>query len=290
MTSTPNRPAQNRPATRTRATLTITAIALAVLIILFFVYAGLDTQVLWFAQVGYLEVLTTQWTTQVILFFVGFFGMALPVFASIEIAFRWRPVYAKLNSQLDRYQQVVEPLRRLAIYGIPVVLGIFGGVSAASRWQTVLEYLHRTSFGQKDPQFGLDLSFYVFDLPFWRGVVAFASAVVILSILAALATSYLYGALRLNGRELRISRTARIQLAVTAGVYILVQAVSIWLDQYATVTSPSAGFLATGAGYTEVHATIPAREILAIAAGVVAILFFVTAVIGRWRLPIIGTA
>ncbi|MDQ1528255.1 MAG: hypothetical protein QOH77_45, partial [Actinomycetota bacterium] len=57
MTSTPNRPAQNRPATRTRATLTITAIALAVLIILFFVYAGLDTQVLWFAQVGYLEVL-----------------------------------------------------------------------------------------------------------------------------------------------------------------------------------------------------------------------------------------
>jgi uncharacterized membrane protein (UPF0182 family) len=290
VTSTPNRPAQNRPATRTRATLTITAIALAVLIILFFVYAGLDTQVLWFAQVGYLEVLTTQWTTQVILFFVGFFGMALPVFASIEVAFRWRPVYAKLNSQLDRYQQVVEPLRRLAIYGIPVVLGIFGGVSAASRWQTVLEYLHRTSFGQKDPQFGLDLSFYVFDLPFWRGVVAFASAVIILSILAALATSYLYGALRLNGRELRISRTARIQLAVTAGVYILVQAVSVWLDQYATLTSPSAGFLATGAGYTEVHATIPAREILAIVAGVVAILFFVTAVIGRWRLPIIGTA
>jgi uncharacterized protein len=290
VTSTPNRPAQNRPATRTRATLTITAIALAVLIILFFVYAGLDTQVLWFAQVGYLEVLTTQWATQIILFFVGFFGMGVPVFVSIEVAFRWRPVYAKLNSQLDRYQQVVEPLRRLAIYGIPAVLGIFGGVSAASRWQTVLEYLNRTSFGQKDPQFGLDLSFYVFDLPFWRGVVAFASAVIILAMLAALATSYLYGALRLNGRELRISRTARIQLAITAGVYILVQAVSIWLDQYATLTSPSAGFLATGAGYTEVHATIPAREILAIVAGVVSILFFVTAVIGRWRLPIIGTA
>ena len=75
--------------------------------------------------------------------------MALPVFASIEIAFRWRPVYAKLNSQLDRYQQVVEPLRRLAIYGIPSIIGIFGGASAASRWQTVLEYFNRTSFGIK---------------------------------------------------------------------------------------------------------------------------------------------
>jgi hypothetical protein len=293
LTSTPNSAAnnrpENRPAARTRATLTITAVVLAVLIILFFIFAGLYTDVLWYNQVGFLKVLTTQWVTQLVLFFIGFFGLALPVFASIEIAFRWRPVYAKLNSQLDRYQQVVEPLRRLAVYGIPIVIGIFGGVSAASRWQTVLEYLNRTSFGKLDPQFHIDLSFYVFDLPFWRGVLAFASAAVIIAFLAGLATSYLYGALRLNGRELRISRTARIQLATTIAVYIAIQAVSVWLDQYATVTSASAGFVATGAGYTEVNATIPAREILAAIAAVVAILFIVTAVIGRWRLPIIGT-
>ena len=292
MTSTPNRPQPSaaRPATRTRVTVTITVVILAVLIILFFVFAGLYTDWLWYQQVGYLKVLTTEWISQFTLFWVGFFGMALPVFASIEIAFRWRPVYAKLNSQLDRYQQVVEPLRRLAIYGIPAVLGIFGGASASSRWQTVLEYFNRTSFGTKDPQFHLDISFYVFDLPFWRGVVAFASAVIIIAFLAALATSYLYGAIRLNGRELRISRTARIQIATTVGVYIAVQAISVWLDQYATLTSPSAGFLATGAGYTEVNATIPAREILSVIAAIVAILFFITAAIGRWRLPIIGTA
>ncbi|MDQ1548013.1 MAG: uncharacterized protein QOH69_2917, partial [Actinomycetota bacterium] len=291
MTSTPNRPAQNqnRPATRTRATITITAIILAALIILFFVFAGLYSDWLWFQQLGYLKVLTTQWYSQFALFWIGFFGMALPIFVSIEVAFRWRPVYAKLNSQLDRYQQVVEPLRRLAIYGIPAVIGIFGGASAASRWQTVLEYFNRTSFGTKDPQFHLDVSFYVFDLPFWRGIVAFASAAIIIAIIAALATSYLYGAIRLNGRELRISRTARIQIATSAAIYIAVQAISVWLDQYATVTSPSAGFLATGAGYTEVNATIPAKEILAVVAAFVAILFIVTAVIGRWRLPIIGT-
>jgi uncharacterized membrane protein (UPF0182 family) len=292
VTSTPNRPPQNqsRPATRTRLTLTITAVILAVLIILFFVFASLYTDWLWFRQVGYLNVLTTQWISQFTLFWIGFFGMALPVFASIEVAFRWRPVYAKLNSQLDRYQQVVEPLRRLAIYGIPTILGIFGGASASSRWQTVLEYLHRTSFGTKDPQFHLDVSFYVFDLPFWRGIVAFASAVIIIAFLAGLATSYLYGAIRLNGRELRISRTARVQLATTVGIYIAVQAVSVWLDQYATVTSASAGFLQTGAGYTEVNATIPAREILSVIAALVAILFFITAAVGRWRLPLVGTA
>ncbi|MDQ1569651.1 MAG: uncharacterized protein QOF79_325 [Actinomycetota bacterium] len=285
MTSTPN-----RPASRTRISLTITAVVLAVLIILFFIFAGLYTDVLWFAQVGYLGVLTTQWVAQVVLFLIGFFGMGIPVWLSIEIAFRWRPVYAKLNSQLDRYQQVVEPLRRLAMYGIPGILGIFGGVSAATRWPTVLQFLNRTSFGKVDPQFHLDISFYIYELPFWRGVVAFASAVVIIAGLAALATSYLYGALRLNGRELRISRVARVQLAVTAALYIALQSVSIWLDQYATLTSPSAGFLSTGAGFTEVNATIPSREILSGIAAIIAILFIVTAVIGRWRLPIIGTA
>ena len=70
------------------------------------------------------------------MFFIGFFGMAIPVFVSIEIAFRWRPVYAKLNAQLDRYQQVIEPLRRLAMYGIPTVLGLFGGAAASSRWKS----------------------------------------------------------------------------------------------------------------------------------------------------------
>jgi uncharacterized membrane protein (UPF0182 family) len=90
VTSTPNRPAQSqgRPASRTRVTLTITAVVLAVLIILFFVFSGLYTDWLWFRQVGYLNVLTTQWISQFTLFWIGFFGMALPVFASIEIVSR----------------------------------------------------------------------------------------------------------------------------------------------------------------------------------------------------------
>ncbi len=142
----------------------------------------------------------------------------------------------------------------------------------------MLEYLNRTSFGTKDPQFHLDVSFYVFDLPFWRGIVAFASAVLIIAVIAALATSYLYGAIRLNGRELRISRTARIQIATTVGIYIALQAVSVWLDQYATVTSASAGFLRPAPGTRRSTRRSRPREILAVVAALVAILFFVTAV------------
>ncbi|MGL4338834.1 MAG: UPF0182 family protein [Rhodoglobus sp.] len=275
---------------RTRVTLTITAIVIAILVIAFFAVATVYTEVLWFDQLGFLNVLTTQWLAGATMFVIGFVGMAVPVYLSILLAFRSRPVYAKLNSQLDRYQQVIEPLRRLAMIGIPAVLGVFGGLSAATHWPVAVQWLNKTSFGKSDPQFGLDISFYFYDLPLFQGVVGFASAVVLISGIGALATSYLYGALRFMGREIRISRFARIQIAITLAVYIALQALSLWLDQYTALYSPAQGFLQTGAGYTETNATIPGRAILAGIAALVAVLFIVTAIIGRWRLPIIGTA
>ena len=278
-----------RPASRTRATLAITAGIIAVLVILFFIFSSFYTDWLWFEQLGYLGVLTTQWLTGAALFGIGFVGMAIPVYVSIDIAFRARPVYAKLNSQLDRYQQVIEPLRRLASFGIPAVLGLFAGIAASSRWQLVLAWLNRTPSGKADPQFGLDVSFYLFELTFYQALAAFASAVILLAGLAALATSYLYGALRFSGKEVRISKPARVQLAVTLAVYLFIQAGSIWLDQYATLSQSSSSLL-VGASYADVNATIPGRAILALAAAFVAVLFLVTAVIGRWRLPVVGTA
>ena len=256
--------------------------------VLFFIFAGLYTDVLWFDQLGFLNVLTTQWIAGTVLFLIGFVAMAVPVWVSIQLAYRLRPVYAKLNSQLDRYQQVIEPLRRLAMYGIPILLGLFAGVAASSRWQPVLMWLNRTEVGRTDPQFGFDISFYLFDLPFYHAVLGFASAVILIAALVAIATSYLYGAIRVSGREVLIAKAARVQIAVTASIYLLVQAVSIWLDQYSTLTDTNE--LITGAGYTDVNATIPGRAILAGIAAVVAILFIITAIMGRWRLPVIGTA
>lgn len=271
---------------RRRAPIAITIGIVGALVVAFFVFAGIYADVLWYQQLGFVEVLATEWISRIVLFLVGFAAMALPVWISIQVAYRTRPVYAKLNSQLDRYQEIFEPLRRLAMYGIPIVLGIFAGVSTASRWDSVLVWLNRTPFDIADPQFGLDVGFYVFELPFYRSIVGFASAVVLLSGLLVIATNYLYGAIRVSGREVVISKAARIQIAITAGIYLLLQALSIWLDQYATVTE--AGSLITGASYTDVNATIPGRQILAVIAAVVAVLFLITAILGRWRLPLIG--
>nr|WP_194718885.1 UPF0182 family protein [Plantibacter sp. CFBP 8775] len=273
---------------RRRAPIAITVAIIAALLIGFFVFSGFYADLLWFQQLGFTEVLTTQWIAAIAMFLVGFVGMALPVWLAIEIAYRTRPVYAKLSSQVDRYQQVVEPLRRLATYGIPALFGLFGGVAAASRWQLVLLWMNGTPSGTKDPQFNLDVSFYLFDLPFFQAVVAFSSAVVLIALIATAVVTYLYGGIRVVSREVWISMAARVQISVLAALYLILQAVSLWLDQYTTLNDT--GTLITGASYTDVAATIPGRVILAGIALMVAVLFVVTAFTGRWRLPLVGTA
>lgn len=287
MSSAANAP--SAPVKKKKASpLAITAIVVVALVVIFFAFSGFYTDFLWFQQLGFTSILTTRWLATVGMFLVGFFSMAIPIWLAIQLAYRLRPVYAKLSSQLDRYQELIEPLRKLATIGIPILFGLFAGLASASRWQSVLVWWNSTPSGTLDPQFGLDTSFFMFELPFYRGVIGFASAVFLLATLITVAVSYLYGSLHLSGKELRISKHARIQIAVLAGVYLLLQGVSIWLDQYKTVTET--GSLFTGASYTDVNAVIPGRMILAGIALFVALLFFVTAFIGRWRLPIIGTA
>ncbi|MFT4260691.1 UPF0182 family protein [Microbacterium sp.] len=266
----------------------ISVAILAALIAAFFVFASLYTEFLWFDQLGFADVLTTQWSAIALMFVIGFLGMAVPLFVVIQLAYRLRPVYVRLSSQLDRYQEVIEPLRRLAMWGMPVFFGLFAGFSAASQWRIVWLWANGVATGEVDPEFGLDTGFYMFAMPFYEILLAFVSAVLLLCLIVTALVSYLYGSVRVGQGELRISKSARIQLAVLAGLYLVVQAVSLWLDRYKTLVTPEDRI--TGAAYTSVNATIPGFAILAVIAAVVAVLFFVTAAIGRWRFPLAGTA
>ncbi|GGA59714.1 UPF0182 protein [Pseudoclavibacter endophyticus] len=258
------------------------------LIAVFFWFSGFYADILWYDQLGALSVLLTQWGAGAVMFLIGLVAMAVPVIINLQIAYRARPVYAKLNDQLDRYQQVIEPLRRVAMFGVPILIGLVAGLVASGAWPTVIQWMHATPFGVADPRFGFDISFYVFHLPFWRGVIAFASAVTMVSLLLTAATTYLYGGIRVTGRDVVISKSARMHVAILAGLYLLLQAVSIWFDRYALLTSYNERW--TGAMYTDTMARIPGLAVLAGACAIVAVLFFIAAVIGRWRLPLAGLA
>ncbi|MEN9955800.1 MAG: hypothetical protein RLY34_607, partial [Actinomycetota bacterium] len=114
------------------------------------------------------------------------------------------------------------------------------------------------------------------------------SAAVLLAGLVATVVHLIYGGIRFGGRETKVAKAAQVQIGITAAIYLLVQGISLWLDQYATMTSSSG--LYTGATYTDANAVIPGFQILALISAVVAVLFLITAVIGKWRISIMGTA
>ncbi|MSZ53257.1 MAG: UPF0182 family protein [Actinobacteria bacterium] len=255
-----------------------------------FSVADLYTNVLWFDQLGFLSVLTSQIFAQSALFAAGAVSFALITGVSLWLAYRFRPVYIRFpdeSSPFEQYRQLLEQLRRVVMIGVPLGLGVLAGLAVAPSWGIVLSYLNRTPFGETDPQFGLDISFYIFDLPFLVGLVGFLSGAFLISLLLTAGVHIIYGSIKFNGRETFVSKAARIQIGLLAFLYLLVQGASLWLDQYLTMTSSSGLF--TGATYSDVYAAIPGLQILALISVVVALLFLVAAFVGKWRLPVIAT-
>ena len=128
---------------------------------------------LWFGEVGYRSVLTTVLFTRVVQFLVGALVIGGAVALSLWVAYRFRPVFVPVTGPEDpiaRYRTVIIQRLRVFAIGIPVAFGLVGGLAAQGDWQIVQQFLHSTPFGVTDPQFGIDVSFYAFELPFYRWV------------------------------------------------------------------------------------------------------------------------
>ena len=251
--------------------------------------AGVFTDLLWFRQLGFETIFVTEIVAQIVTFLIGWLVMTVLVGIGLAFAWRTRPVYLKLTeaSPFQAYQQMFESVGKLIRWGLPVGLGVFGGLIVARQWQVIALWLNGSEFGQTDPHFGLDVGFYVFQLPFLTFAVGYLSGALLLAALVNGAVHLIYGGIRITGRDVRVSKPARIQLTSLVALYLVVQGASLWLDQYSTVSA--SGALFTGVNYTAANAIIPGLQILAMISVAVAVLFLITAVIGKWRVSIIGT-
>ncbi|WP_374112613.1 UPF0182 family protein [Georgenia sp. EYE_87] len=279
------------PAPRRRGALVPTLVVLGVLAALVMAAAQVWTEVQWYSQLGFTDVLVREWVTRAVLFAIGFVLMGGAVWLNLHLAYARRQVYPPTTPEernLDRYRESIEPLRRLIMIGAPVVLGLFAGSSLSGMWRPVLTALNQVPFGETDPQFDMDIAFFVFTLPVVRAVVSFLMTVVFLSAVAALITHYLYGGISLAPRQQKVSPAARVHLSVLAAVFVLLIAVSYWLDRYSMLVGENTRF--AGASYTDINANLPAKAILAAIALVVVVLFIVAAFRGSWTVPVAGIA
>ncbi|WP_094295335.1 UPF0182 family protein [Mycobacterium neumannii] len=286
-----------RPAARmpklTRRSRILIALGAVIVLLLLIGPRLIDTYVdwLWFGELGYRSVFTTVLFTQILLFLVVSLVIGSILFAGLALAYRTRPVFVPTNGPNDpvaAYRTAVMARLRLVGFGVPALIGLFVGLFALGQWETVQLFLHGNSFGITDPQFGKDLGFYAFDLPFYRMVLNYLFVATFLAFIGNLLGHYLFGGIRLSGRAGALSRAARIQLITLVGILMLLKAIAYWMDRYELLSHTRGGKPFTGAGYTDINAVLPAKLILMAIAVICAAAVFSAIVLRDLRIPAIG--
>ncbi len=266
-----------------------TIITVIVLAIVFSVFTDVWTSRLWYQSIDLGSVFRTVLGTRVLLFFVIGLLMAVTVAANVVIAYRTRPripLAPAPSPGFDRYGELLEQRGKLTIGIVAALMLVFGGSAASGQWKVFLAWRNRVPFGVKDSHFGKDISFFVFDYPWMRVLLGFGYSIVLLSLVAALITHYLFGGFRPSAKGQKTSGAAQVQISVLVGFVVLLKAISYWLDRYGLTLSDTRLF--TGISYTGDHAVLPSKTILAVIAVLCAGLFFANAARRTWLLPGVG--
>jgi len=254
-------------------------------------FSAFWTNRVWYDTTGFSDVFSTLLWTRIGLF-LAFGGlMGLVAGATMYLAFRFRPLYrlpSPEQSGLDRYREVVTPIRVWLTIAVSILLGLFAGTSASGQWREFLLWRNGVPFGSKDAYFNRDIGFYVFDLPWFHYLVDSAMAFAVVAFLMAALVHYLYGGIQLQTRGDRLSGAAQVQLSVLLGLFVLAKGADYWLDRFDLVNDK--GSLITGMTYTGENAVLPAKNILMGIAVICAVLFFLNVWRRTWILPSVGLA
>lgn len=251
---------------------------------------GFYTDWKWFGAIDYRGVFTTTLVARIVLFILFAVVAGGVVFAAGFVAWRGRPDsidFSDLNSPVYQYRRSIEKTMGLFLKVIPILVGAVAGLLGQASWREFMLFLNGQDFGVKDPQFQRDLGFYAFQLPVWNIVVSAFSMLLMVCFLLALFSHYILGGIRIGNRAAgvrgSISRPARLQLAVTAGLWMLLQVVGYWLDRYQLLYNQHSLF--TGGSYTDINAYLPAKIILMVIGVFVAVAIFAAVAIKDLRIP-----
>jgi len=254
---------------------------LAVLLLAFILLAAVGsltrfyTDLLWFREVDKTGVFWGQLTAKLTLGVLAGVGTALVVGANLWVVERLAPRYGLVvvgRPQVERYRTILAPYLRPLRIGVAAFLGLVVGLQSASLWQTFLLWRNAVDFNDKDAQFGRDIGFYVFQLPFLRAVFGWLFTTLVLAALLSAAGHYLLGGIRPQAETNKIAPQVQAHLSILIGLIVALKAWGYYLDRFDLVYSPRG--VVTGASYTDVHAQLPALSFMFYAAIICAGLFF----------------
>ncbi|HEV2438949.1 MAG TPA: UPF0182 family protein, partial [bacterium] len=251
---------------------------LALLVAMFLVYpaaARWYTEWLWFGEVGYLSVFWVPFVSSAAVAAAAAISVFLILYLNARPLLRLRPIARVVELRpvggTRTYRRIVAGLSpgRLAVF-LTGAVAVVAGLGAAESWPVFQAYLHQAPFGVRDPVFGRDVAFYVFTLPVYEALYGWLFAWLFVALLGAAGAYYLdLVPLAIRG-VWAIPRDVRVHLSVLAGLLVLLRGFGFWLDRYGILYSPHGAVY--GAGYTDLHATLPVLGGLAVLSAVTGVL------------------
>ncbi len=253
-------------------------IAVAIAFLLFIVVpaaSGFFADLWWFREIAYDVVFIRTVTTRLLLFLVAGAVGSATLYLNLSIAQRGvvpEPVMVRMGEAVAPVD-VAGATRRLRL-PISILFGIVFGLGVSATWQVLLQWLHRTPFDVADPVFSRDIGYYVFSLPALSVALGMISTLAFVSLLATVPTYFFRGDVVVSPRRLRIEPSAGVHLAILLAVPFVVTALRLWFVDSAELLYSTTGPL-VGASYTDLHATLPAIRVSAIAALAAAVVVLV---------------
>ena len=251
--------------------------------------AGFYTDYLWFESIGRGETWRALLWARLIpatVFTAIFFAM---MFVSLTIADRLAPRTRALGPEdemLMRYQQTVAPYSGRIRIIVSLIFAFLAGATVAGEWQRWILFTHAQSFGVKDPQFGKDVGFYVFRLPFLTFVFDWLFAGLIIVLIITAIAHYLNGGIRFQAPFQRVTPQVKAHLSVVLALMALVKTVQYYFARY-ELNFSTRGFV-EGASKTDVAAQLPSLNLLMVISVVAAGLFVWNIWRRGWVLPVIA--
>jgi hypothetical protein len=282
-------PQTPRPGSRRRRWIIAALIILVILIASLRTFAVFYTDALWFSSVKLHSVWVKLFEIKVGLLVTFGVIFAVMLLASLMVAERLAPKGPSLDAEdefVKRYQEVIGPYARWLRVAVVTILSLIVGSQAVGQWQNWILFKNRTSFDATDPQFHRNVSYFVMTLPFEQFLVHWALVALIVVLLVTLLSHYLNGGIRMQGSRPRVRPAVKAHISVILGLLALVKAVGYYLARF-NLDLSSNGFV-QGAGYTDVHARLPALELLILVSLAAAVLLIYNIRRQGWALPILG--
>ncbi len=283
------------PRSRPWSRLTGRAVLIGIGIIVFAVIvfgraiANFYADALWHNALGRSDVFWGQLQAKATLFVLFFLVFAIVASVNLYVADRAAPTSfpANVHPYVERFHELFGHRLRLVRYGTALVLAFVLALPAVSQWQEWLLFRNSKSFGVDDPQFGVDVGFYVFDLPFLSFAIDWLFAALVIVLLLTIAAHLLNGGVLFASSMPTVRPATKVHVAVLLAVLASAKAADYWLTRY-ELTNETRGFV-QGATYTVVKAQLPATMLLVLIALLTAVLYLTTIRTDRWRLPLVAS-